>query len=555
MALLQGLMDSAGRSRKGGAICFECSSPLLFEGVLELIRSLGGIAKEVAGGQSATGRGRRLFAHVPKLIEPFYCDTKSSRYALHVSKRRGASTSRTIADIRPAGKREIGCITVESPLHDFLIKDYVVSCNSAKSTEVGLLCAWLIGRHTLARKLLRILYVSFIVDVARGKSQAIKNTILSSDYQEIFPMVRISKAQTSNELWSIDFEFAGIDVRGEDAFTLACAGLRGAITSKRSNLVVLDDLIKSRKSIENPEVRREMESNWKSVIVPTMFQGARAIALGTRFHWDDILATTFNEKNGWKVLIQGALLYEDDGTPCSYWPDMWSLKYLLDLQQKDPVAFAYQYMNRAVRSEELGLSYDLFVRDDIPDSFDEIGVGIDLSSGLGEKNDYTVFMLGGRDGDKAYIIDMRRMRCMGNIEKVEALCELLHEWNLLGKDENGRYSPTGSQVSIWPEDVAYQKSFEGDFRRKAFEEWELVNLRVSPDKRGGTKGDILARFRGVIGLFETRKVVFNRYRDFQVVFDEIANLGNAPHDECVSAIQILLKRLFGRGQVQIEYRD
>ena len=553
MALLQGLMDSAGRNGKGGVIIYECSSPLLFEGVLELIRSLGGIAREVAGNRGLLNR--RLVARLPRIIEPFYCDAKSGRYASAVSRRRGAVASRTIVDIRPIGTREVGCITVESPLHDFLIKDYVVSCNSAKSTEVGLLCAWLIGRHTLARKLLRILYVSFIIDVARGKSQAIKNTILSSDYQEIFPMVRISKAQTSNELWSIDFEFAGIDVRGEDAFTLACAGLRGAITSKRSNLVVLDDLIKSRKSIENPEVRREMESNWKSVIVPTMFQGARAVALGTRFHWDDILATTFNEKNGWKVLIQGALVYDDDGTVRSYWPDMWSLKYLLDLQQKDPVAFAYQYMNRAVRSEELGLSYDLFVRGDVPDSFDEIGVGIDLSSGLSEKNDYTVFILGGRDGDKAYIIDMRRMRCMGNIEKVEALCDLLHEWNLLGRDENGRYSPTASPVSIWPEDVAYQKSFEGDFRRKAFEEWGLENLRVSPDKRGGTKGDLLARFRGVIGLFETRKVVFNRYRDFQVVFDEIANLGNAPHDDCVSAIQILLKRLFGRGQVQIDWRD
>lgn len=426
---------------------------------------------------------------------------------------------------------------------------------SAKSTVIGLLCAWAIGRHTLAKRLLRILYVSFIVDVARGKSRAIKNAIQSDAYQEIFPCVRLSKTSSSDELWSIDFAYAGIDVRGEDAFTLACAGLAGAITSKRSNLVILDDLIKSKKSIENPEIRREMEANWNSVIVPTMFQGARAIALGTRFHFDDVFATTFTERNGWKVRIQAALLYDDDGTPRSYWSEMWSLEYLLELKRKDGVSFAYQYMNQAVRSTELGISPDLFIRGEIPEHFDVIGVGMDLSSGLGERNDYTAFMLGGLDGDKVYIIDKRRVRSMGNIEKVEILCDLLHEWNLLGQDPDGRYLPTPSAVTIWPEAVAYQKSFEGDFKRIVYRESSLVrepltNLRVSPVS--GVRGDKLAKFRGVMGLFQTGKVIFNRYRDFRVVFDEIVNLNHAAHDDCADATQILLDRICRRGRVEIE---
>ena len=48
---------------------------------------------------------------------------------------------------------------------------------SAKSTVIGLLVAWLIGRHAQAKKLLRTLYVSYNVDVARNKSAAIKNLI------------------------------------------------------------------------------------------------------------------------------------------------------------------------------------------------------------------------------------------------------------------------------------------------------------------------------------------------------------------------------------------
>ncbi len=128
---------------------------------------------------------------------------------------------------------------------------------SAKSTVLGLLLGWLIGRHALAKKLLRILYVSYNVDVARNKSAAIKNLILSREYQEIFPCVRLSKTRTSDELWSIDWDFAEVDVRGEDAFTIACAGLKGTITSKRSSLIVVDDAIKSAASIANPDIRRE----------------------------------------------------------------------------------------------------------------------------------------------------------------------------------------------------------------------------------------------------------------------------------------------------------
>lgn len=551
LALLQGLLDTGAHSRRGGAVVYAARSQAVARAVLELARSLGALAWESPPRMRSRRQVHLITMKLPDGVEPFHCESKARVYQEHVAARRPGALARTIVDIRPAGRREIGCITVDDDLHDFLIKDYVVSCNSAKSTEIGLLCAWLIGRHTLAKKLLRILYVSFNIDVARGKSLAIKNTLLSPEYQEIFPMVRISKSRTADELWAIDYDFAGIDVRGEDAFTLACAGLRGTITSKRSSLVILDDLIKSKQSISNPEVRREMEGNWNSVIVPTMFQGARAIALGTRFHFDDMFATTFTEKKGWRVIIQSALLYDDEGRARSYWPDMWSLAYLMGLQKQDRVAFAYQYMNQAVRATELGVSPELFIKGQIPDSFDEIGVGMDLSAGLGERNDYTVFVLGGRDGDKGYIIDKRRLRCMGNIEKVEALCDLLHEWNLLGRDELGRYQPTFSEVMIWPEAVAYQKSFQGDFKRIVYEEWGLQNLRIKPVE--GIRGDKLARFRGVIGLFETQRVVFNKYRDFQIVFDEVMNLGHAPHDDCVDALQILLHQLFRRGSVEVDW--
>ena len=92
---------------------------------------------------------------------------------------------------------------------------------SAKSTVLGLFAAWMIGRHASAKKMLRILYIAYMVDISRAKSATIKGILNSSKYREVFPMVRLSKIKRSDEYWSIDYEFAGIDTAGEEAFTIA----------------------------------------------------------------------------------------------------------------------------------------------------------------------------------------------------------------------------------------------------------------------------------------------------------------------------------------------
>ena len=48
--------------------------------------------------------------------------------------------------------------------------DILAPRGSAKSTVLGLFTAWAIGIHALAKKPLKILYISYTVDVARPKS-------------------------------------------------------------------------------------------------------------------------------------------------------------------------------------------------------------------------------------------------------------------------------------------------------------------------------------------------------------------------------------------------
>ena len=227
------------------------------------------------------------------------------------------------------------------------------------------------------------------------------------------------------------------------------------------------------------------------------------------------------------------------------------MKYLNERKTEDRVAVAYQYLNTAVQSSEVGISPDLIVRAEVPDDYDCLGVGIDLSSGLSEKNDWTVFTLGGIKGGKIYLIDQRRVRAMGNIEKMDCLCSMLADWNILLENEDEQYFPTMSPCIIWPEAISYQTSFEGDFKRIMFDERALYNLTCSPVK--GFKGDKLARLRGVLGLFERKKIIWNKYRKWTVLEEELLNFGHSAHDDAVDSMVLTIGGLLRRGHLQLEY--
>ena len=177
-----------------------------------------------------------------------------------------------------------------------------------------------------------------------------------------------------------------------------------------------------------------------------MFQGARAICLGTRFHFDDIHSTLFVPKNNWKQIVQQAVITDADGRQRSYWPEFWSMKYLNERKKEDRVAFAYQYLNTAVRSTDVGISPELIVKNVVPEDYDCLGVGMDLSAGLREKNDWTVMTLGGIKDGKIYLIDQRRARTMGNLEKMDILCEMLADWNIPSRERGWTVFPNDVSV-------------------------------------------------------------------------------------------------------------
>jgi len=94
-------------------------------------------------------------------------------------------------------------------------------------------------------------------------------------------------------------------------------------------------------------------------------------------------------------------------------------------------------------------------------------------------------------------------------------------------------------------------SLEADFKRICLGDHGLYNMIWHPVK--GFRGDKLARFRGIMGLFEQRRIFFNRYRKFNALYDEIVNFGVSSHDDCVDATVWLCNGLMSRGKLELEY--
>jgi len=429
--------------------------------------------------------------------------------------------------------------------------DILAPRGSAKSTVLNLFTAWIIGRHTTAGLPLQIIYCSYNIATAIPKSRIIKQIIDSATFKKIFPKVQLRAGMQSDIGWSIDFDYAGISRVGDEEFTLRAAGLRGSITSKRAHLVIVDDPIKSSTDIKNPAIRDEMNNNWSSVIAPIIFEGGRSICLGTRFHPLDIHKTMFIPDKGWKQVTQEALTYGDEGEPESYWPEQWSVDYLLGQKELDPVAFAFQYQQQPVMTSDLVLSPDLLVKGDVVTEFDSLAVGIDLSASKNETSDYTAFVLGGRLKDKYYIIDAHQVRSIGNLEKIDLLCKMLVEWGILQENSSGEFFPTYSTCTLVVESVAYQASLSADLRRVLLNERGLGNIHIHEVK--GFRGDKIARFRGTLGLLENKKVIFNRYRKFDVLFDQLVNIGATSRDDLLDAYTHLICFLQRRGNFQMEY--
>jgi hypothetical protein len=427
---------------------------------------------------------------------------------------------------------------------------------SAKSTVIAIFVAWVIGHNPS----IPIIYVSYSESVALSRSRIIKRIIESPKYKEVFPHIMPGNRWSDTD-WEIDKSVAGV-VDLDFDYTFYATGIGASITSRRSGLIIFDDIIKSSDSITNAEMREKMVQQINEVLRPTLIPGGRELCVGTRFRPDDVHATEFIAEKGWNVLTQSAIV-DKDGEETSAWPERFSIEFLKGVRDQNPAIFSFQYQNQIVRISEISIDPKWIKRKTIPDVFDMYVCGADLSSSQKERADYTVFVLvGKRSGDpNIYVLDIARGRWSGNITKLNVMLDMFARWGLVGCEEiepddidpfddrlhenisEKIYYSGDRTVYLMAEATSYQSSLQGDFKTYVVQEMEVNNIVY---RKPETKSDKLSRLRGVSGLFENGLVIFNEHARFGRAIKELTNFGSVDHDDCVDAIVYALKGVTSR---------
>jgi predicted phage terminase large subunit-like protein len=386
--------------------------------------------------------------------------------------------------------------------------------DSAKTTWGSLFLAWVIGHN----QDIRIILVSYSQEIALAIATTVKRYIESDVYREIFPHIKPG-LQWRNLAWTV------VRSRIIKDPTLLAVGTNGSIASRRADLILLDDPIKSSVQIASSQIREQMRLWYSEVLEPCLVKGGRVIVLGTRFRLDDIHGTLFIPHNGWSVISQSAILQDDSGGEYSYWEHHAPLIELKRKREQNPVSFASQYQNDPLPQSSQVIKPDWIVTSkSLPNSFDSIAIGVDLASSLKTTADYSAAVVVGKKLDRLYVLDAVRCRDTqtGFGDRLGFLVN--------------NYSTFSSRISLEIENVQYQAAFVHYFKEYAAN--ELLPCRVHGIK---PKGDKLQRLLSISHFLETGRIIFSD--TLGLLKTELLHFGYAENDDLVDAFVYAVLRL------------
>ncbi|MBU6419080.1 MAG: phage terminase large subunit [Proteobacteria bacterium] len=239
---------------------------------------------------------------------------------------------------------------------------------------------------------------------------------------------------------SSKFSLAG----GEEYFS---AGVRGPITGRRADLIVIDDPVKNWAEAES-QAQRDMLFDWyRAELTARLKPGGRVVLIMTRWHEDDLAGRLLATEGGWRCLRLPALAEAGDelgrapGEPL--WPALQSAEELERRRREvGERAFAAMYQ-QAPKARESGLFRvgavtRLAAAPDVKMSVRAWDLAATQAGG-GRRPDYTVGLkLGMTEDDRLVVLDVRRLQ--GSPAQVEAAIK-----------ETARLDGLGTMISL-PQD-------------------------------------------------------------------------------------------------------
>ena len=316
LELLRGLMDTDGTCYTNGGIAFSSNSLALAKGVVDLVRSLGGIA-------NCTPMDNSYRVNIRINERVFHLPRKANRQLFKSQNKVGIVSITPIPDIEDIPSQ---CIAVDNATHTYLAGDYIVTHNTTVLGEYLFLYIAVYGEIPGFGKIDLAIYVSDSIE--NGVKNMRKNLEFRWENSEF-----LKKYIPYTRFTDIRWEFKNID--GSTLIVKSYGGktgVRGAKEmGKRPQLAVLDDLV-SDEDARSTTIIESIESTVnKAVNFALHPTRSKTIWSGTPFNSRDPLYKAV-ESGAWHVSVFPVC----EEFPCrkedfrGAWPDRFNYEYVLE---------------------------------------------------------------------------------------------------------------------------------------------------------------------------------------------------------------------------------
>ena len=376
--------------------------------------------------------------------------------------------------------------------------------HSKSETASRHLPAWLLGRFPSAQ----VICVSYSDDLAKSYGFDVRNLMQHERYQQIFP-TRIDPNARSVETF-----------RTLQGGVYAARGITGSVVGMGADFLILDDLIRSRQDAESPAMRAATLNLWRGSLRTRLAPGASVIAIGTRWHENDLLGT-FIDSGEWEVVHLPAI--SDDGL--ALWPERFPIEALRaierDIGQRE---FSAQYQGRPAPAT--GAFYQAqwlhyYDPEELRRRDLSLYLAADFAYSSKEYNDATAILLFGVSHDrKVYLLDLWHQRTEMSTT-ADRIATFIRDnpaiRSILLESDPG----TSSQLGLLRDTLK---------RRNAYRVIHTVSAA----------GDKVAKSLASQGLFESSRVLLPKGAHWLPTFEsELLTFPSGKHDDIVDAVGLI----------------
>lgn len=263
-----------------------------------------------------------------------------------------------------------------------------------------------------------VITAAYNSDLAGDFGYDVRDIIRSSEYQEVFPEVKVAHDATARDDWQLAI------TRGR----YIAAGVGSSITGRGAHLFIIDDPFKDREDADSPTMQKRVY-NWYRAVVRTRLQpGGIIIIVNTRWSENDLSgrilqrAAETGRTAQWNCLDLPALARENDPLGRkpgeALWPAWYSRENLEDIRME----IGEREFSSLYQQNPTVVGGDNFKEDDF-NYYDELPpaetlrfyASSDFATKMGA-GDYTVHGLWAVDPEeRCYLMDLYRAQAMSDV--------------------------------------------------------------------------------------------------------------------------------------------